>query len=114
METPNQAVYTKLLEINDVDHVGKANNNVFTSFPAITYMVVNNSLERDLENTIASQLFEVVIDIWTDKSVRASDLLVEVEAKMRELDYNLDFSGDVPNPDKNIYHITSRFRRANV
>jgi len=114
METPNQTVYNQLKTISNVASVGVVNQNVFTAFPALTYTVVNISLERDLDNDIASQDFEVVIDIWTDKSVRATELLVEVEAKMRALDYNLDFSGEVPNPQKDIYHITSRFRKANV
>lgn len=114
METPNQAVYNALKTIPGVASVGVVEQNVFPDFPALTYTVVNNSVDRDLDNTIAGQTIEVVVDIWTQKSVQASDLLVLVEAKMRSLDYTLDFSSDVPNPNEKIYHVTSRFRTANV
>ena len=114
METPNQKVYNALMTITGVASVGVAQQNVFPEFPALTYMVVNNSLDRDLDNQIGGQTIEVVVDIWTQKIVTASDMLVLVEAKMRELDYTLVFSGDVPNPNDKIYHITSRFRTANV
>lgn len=114
MQTPNVAVYEKLSTIDGVASVGRTNQNVFTDFPALTYMVVLNQLNRDLDNEIAGQTIEVVVDIWSETSVGASDLLVEVEAKMRELDYTLVFSGDVPNPNEEIYHITSRFRTVNV
>lgn len=114
LQTPNQEVYTALSTIANVASVGVVNQNVFADFPALTYTVVNIDIERDMDNTIAGQTFEVVIDIWTEQSVRATELLVEVEEKMRALDYNLDFSGQVPNPQKDIYHITSRFRKANV
>jgi hypothetical protein len=114
METPNQTVYDALKTITGVASVGVASQNVFPEFPALTYMVVNNSVERDLDNEISGQTIEVVVDIWTQQSVKASDLLVLVEAKMRSLDYTLVFSGDVPNPNDKIYHITSRFRTVNV
>lgn len=117
METPNTIVYEKLKELvtsQDVQSVGKPNRNVFSAFPAVTYMIANNSVTRDLDNEIASQNIEVVIDIYDDKSVHATDVLVLVEAKMRELDYSLIFSADVPNPTEDIYHITARFQAMNV
>lgn len=114
MQTPNVDIYNQLNTISGVASVGRTNQNVFVDFPALTYMVVQNQIERDLDNEIAGQTIEVVVDIWSETSVGASDLLVEVEAKMRELDYTLTFSGDVPNPNEDIYHMTSRFRRVNV
>lgn len=114
METPNIAVYNQLMTIAGVESVGKPNQNVFTTLPALTYTVPLNQVTRDLDNDIASQNIEVIIDIWTETSVGGCDLLVIVESKMRELGYNLDFSGEVPNPTEDVYHTTTRFRLNNV
>jgi len=114
VDTPNQAVYNKLKEIEGVASVGKPTQNVFTEFPSITYFVSQNAVKRDLDNEIIAQDFAVTIDIWHDESVGATDLLVLVEAKMRELGFNLDFSTEVPNPTDDIYHINARFSAPNM
>lgn len=82
---------------------------VFTSLPAITFRVGNNSVDLDMDNTIASQDIDIFIDMWADSSVVASQMLSEVEALLRQHGYKLTFSGDIPNPDEGLYHISTRF-----
>lgn len=114
MDTPNQTVYEALFAIDGVEEVGKPSRNVFTTFPALTYAVSQNQVNRDLNNEIASQNVEVNVDIWHDSSVGATALLTKVEEAMRGLSFNLDFSSEVPNPDPNVFHISTRFRATNV
>lgn len=117
MDTPNTTVYEALKTLiteAGVKSVGKPNQNVFTEFPAITYRIADNHNTLDLDNEIASQTVEVVVDIWSDKSMGATDLLPLVEAKLRPLFYNCVFSSEVPNPTEDVYHVTARFRAVNV
>jgi len=88
----------------------QTNETVFTELPAITFRVGNNSVNVDLNSDITYQDIDMVIDIWAEDSVTASNILAEVEALMRQHGYNLNFSTDVPNVDKSLYHISTRFR----
>lgn len=92
---------------NICDEVYQTSQNVFNKFPTITFEVLNNSTSLLLDNSIAVQDISVQVDIWTETSEEASDLLSSVEELMRNNYYRLDFSGDIPNGD--IYHITTRF-----
>ncbi len=108
MFNPKSEIYSKLCEIQGVD-VSQSSNNIFNAVPAITYRIDGNEAEYYLENEIASQNIRCAIDIWADDSVTASSLLVQVEAKMRELKYRLTNSLDVPAPEGALYHINATF-----
>lgn len=89
-------------------NVSQAHQSVFNTLPSITFRVEDNSIDLDLDNIIQSQNIIVIIDIWAEDSITASQILKEVENKMRENNYSLVTSKDVPNNDE-IYHIYSRF-----
>lgn len=114
MDTPNTAIYNALLTVTGVKKVAKPSSNVFTELPTLTYSVQNNVAQRNLNNEIVSQNQVCTIDIWSATSTGATDILVLVEAKMRELFFNLDFSGEIPNPNNDVYHISCRFSATNV
>lgn len=82
---------------------------IFTKVPVITFWIGSNNPEYNLENQIAKQDIEVVVDIFTNKSTDLSRILSEVEAKMRTINYRLVHSVDVPNPEGTLFHSNCRF-----
>jgi len=110
MYLPKKDIRDLLLTLTP--NVMQTSQYVFTQFPTLTFEVLNNSTSLDLGNEILYQDITVKIDIWAEDSITASDMLAKVEKAMRtDLRFRLEFSGDVPNPDKSIFHITTRFRR---
>ena len=83
---------------------------VFNELPVITFKVSGNSIDLDLDGDIRKQDLEIGIDIWSESSVEASQILVEVEEVMRSNQYKMSFSSDIPNID-NVFHINSRFKK---
>lgn len=108
MYNPKPEIYKKLCEIKGVD-VSQSSQNIFNKLPAITYRIDGNSVGYYLENDIASQEITCTIDIWTESSTKASELLAKVEAKMREINYRLNNALDVPAPEGALYHINASF-----
>ena len=108
MFNPKTEIYSKLCEIEGVN-VSQSSNNIFNKVPAVTYRIEGNEADYYLGNEIASQNIRCSIDIFADDSVTASRLLVQVEAKMRELKYRLTNSLDVPTPEGALYHINATF-----
>ena len=106
MYLPKSDVYNSLKTLNY--YVSQTQPTEFNDLPAITFRVGDNSVNLDLDNTIISQDIEIIIDIWAEDSVTASMVLSQVEGKMREINYNMSFSSDVPNIG-NLYHINCRF-----
>lgn len=106
MYLPKSDVYNSLKTLNY--YVSQTQPTEFNDLPAITFRVGDNSVNLDLDNTIISQDIEIVIDIWAEDSVTASTVLSQVEGKMREINYKMSFSSDVPNIG-NLYHINCRF-----
>lgn len=100
-----------LNRLNELGHkVTQTQPTVFNELPVLVFQVTGNSNELFLDNTIATQSIDVQIDIWADSSVEASNLLSQVEEKMRSDFYNLNYSADVPNTG-NIFHIVTRFNK---
>ena len=100
-----------LNRLNELGHkVTQIQPTVFNELPVLVFQVIGNSNELFLDNTIATQSIDVQIDIWADSSVEASNLLSQVEEKMRSDFYNLNYSADVPN-NGNIFHIVTRFNK---
>lgn len=109
MYTPKTQIYTKLKALGYYCHQGAQAVFADNEVPAITFRVDNNSVNLDLDNEIASQDIDVVVDIWADDSVTASRILSETEGAMRELGYRLTYSADVPSPEGCLFHINCRF-----
>lgn len=83
--------------------------DVFESLPTITFSVNNNMVEQDLSKNILYQDITFTIDIWGDTSSQCSDVLDKMESLLRDNNYKLTYSADVPNTDKNVRHIANRF-----
>lgn len=107
MYLPKSEIYNSLKELPCA--VIQTAQAVFNEFPVVTFEVLNNSTSLFLDNSISSQDISVKIDIWAESSPEASNLLSSIEEIMRSNHYRLDFSGDVPNIDNEIFHISTRF-----
>lgn len=89
--------------------VSQKKPEIFKKLPAITFFVLNNAINSNLDKEIAWQDIAIQIDIWANDSVKASNILKEVTFLMLENNYLLKFSSDVDNPDKSLHHITTRY-----
>ena len=108
MYLPKSDIYNSLNELNYF--VSQNQPEMFNELPAIIFSVGNNDVNLDLDNTIISQDIEIIIDIWAEDSVTASTVLSQVEDKMRNNNYKMSYSSDVPNVT-NLFHINSRFTK---
>ena len=108
MYLPKSDIYNSLNNLNY--YVAQSQPPTFNDLPAIIFRVGNNSIEVDLDNEIRSQDIEIIIDIWAEDSVTASTVLSQVEGLMRNNNYKMSFSDDIPNKG-NLFHINSRFTK---
>jgi len=108
MYLPKSDIFNSLKELNY--YVSQTQPARFNKLPAIIFKVGNNSVNLDLDNNILSQDLEIIIDIWAEDSVTASNVLSQVEEIMRKNQYQMSYSNDVPN-NGNLYHILSRFTK---
>ena len=106
MYLPKSDVYNSLKTLNY--YVAQTQPATFEELPAIIFRVGDNSVNVDLDNNIISQDIEIIIDIWAETSVIASNVLSQVEEVMRRNGYIMSFSSDVPNSG-NLFHINCRF-----
>lgn len=108
MYLPKSDVYNSLKTLKY--YVSQTQPTEFTDLPAIIFRVGNNSVNLNLDNQIISQDIELIIDIWAEDSVTASNVLSQVEEIMRNNYYIMSYSSDIPNIG-NLYHINCRFTK---
>ncbi|MBP5426998.1 MAG: hypothetical protein J6Y29_03800 [Clostridiales bacterium] len=106
MYLPKTDIYNALKTLNY--YVSQTQPASFNNLPAIVFRLNDNSVNLDLNNTIISQDIEVNIDIWAEDSVTASTVLSQVEETMRQINYKMSYSSDIPNTG-NLFHINCRF-----
>lgn len=90
--------------------VSQTQPTVFNELPHVNFSVTGNNPTLFLDNDIAYQTINVQIDIWANDSVSASNLLSNLEEKMRSNYYNMTYSADVPNSG-DVFHIVTRFTK---
>lgn len=108
MYLPKSDVYESLKTLGY--YVSQTQPSIFNDLPAIIFSVGNNVIDYDLDNNILSQKLEIIIDIWAEDSVTASNVLSKVENVMRQNLYAMSYSSDIPNTG-NLYHIYTRFNK---
>ena len=108
MYLPKEDVYNSLKTLPY--YVSQTQPPIFNELPAIIFSVGNNAISTDLDGNISSQDIEIQIDIWAEDSVKASEILSQVEELMRSNLSIMSFSNDVPNVS-NLYHIVCRFAK---
>ena len=109
MYEPKADIYAALSELNY--SLMMANDAEFSSLPLITYNVASNIPQYTLDMDIAVQNIDVAIDLWAEVSTELTQMLSEVESKMRSIFYTMTFAGEVPNIDKSVLHYSTRFSK---
>lgn len=82
---------------------------VFAETPAITFRISNHTGDIDLSGELGREDITATVDIFANDSPTTSDILSQVESKMRSIGYKLSFSADIPAPEGTLYHINCRF-----
>ena len=113
MYSPKQEVSEALNKIQGVV-VAQAGDVVFNQLPALTFNEIDDVPDYDLDENIVNQEVMVMVDVWTNTSVGGKTLSDSVIAEMKKISFYVDFSGDIPNPDKRIYHKAIRFKAMKV
>lgn len=109
MQNPKTEVYSLLSTLGYT--VSQPSTNEFTTFPVVTYAITNDAADViDMDNNMLSQNVVATIDIWTTTSIEGSSILARIEQLLRENNYTLDWSSDIPNPNA-IYHTQARFKK---
>lgn len=91
--------------------VYKSTQTVFNKLPSLTYYIADSHVELTLDKQIAYQYTDVWISIWSEDGIEASSILDKLEKLLRENNYKLTFSADVPNTDKGLVHVSTRFNK---
>lgn len=107
MYEPKKDIFEILSGIGDAV-VYQQRPEVLKEMPCITFYIAENTPTYELEKEIGYQRVEVVIDIYGNTSSQTGDLLSSVESTMRENNWRLVFSNDVPDPN-GYSHITTRY-----
>lgn len=107
MYIPKEDIYTSLKELGYT--VMQSSQRIFNDLPCVTFEILDNNISLFLDNTISKQDIIVKIDIWAESSIDATKILSEVEEKMRQNYYKMTFSGDIPNVDKSLFHVSTKF-----
>ncbi len=80
-----------------------------TKAPAITFRIDDNTPRYGLGNEIVAQDIVATVDIWSTGSVEVSAILTKVEEAMRQINYRMTYSADIPRPTGALFHIQCRF-----
>jgi hypothetical protein len=110
MLVPKQEIYEALQGVTD--NVYQNRPETLSKFPCLTFSMVDNVVTMSMGKEIGRQDIEFSVDVFTqgaDASLEATSLLQEVENTLRALGYRLVYSADVPDPDDNVIHISTRF-----
>jgi len=105
MYKPKEDIYNALSVLEA--EVYQARPEVLNTFPCLTFHILDNVPEYTIDKEIGFQEIVVAVDIYARTSEETSGLLEDVEVALRELDYRLTFSMDIP--EDGLSHITSRF-----
>ena len=105
MTTIKQEVYALLQAAAPAGvTVRQSSQGVNSALPAITFMGLNISNNRDLSGEIYSREVSVQIDVWAKDSPKTSQLEDIVEEAMRKSGWGMSGSQDVADSDPAIYH----------
>lgn len=86
--------------------------NDFTFLPVVTYQEINQSHEDQGYFDDAPNSYEstIQIDVWANSST--TEIVKEIDRIMIGMFFNIDFSGDLYEPDSKVYHRVLHYRRS--
>ena len=86
--------------------------NDFNALPIVTYQEINqsNSDEDYYDDFVFAATSEIQIDVWVS-SGSTSTIVKRIDSIMQGLLFNVDYSGDLYEPDTKIQHRVVRYSR---
>lgn len=100
-----QEIYNLLTQIAPTGvTVRQSSQGVASVIPALTFSALNIANTRDLDGNIIKRDVSVQIDVWGSSSPEVTDLETLVEEAMRQADWGMSGSQDVPDSDPKVYH----------
>ena len=107
MYNPKTEIYNALKDLGYACKQG--NQDTFNSVPAITFTIGENVPQYTLNKEVSASNIQAIVDIWADDSITASRIAGEAELAMRNIDYLLTYSADIPFPAGSLFHIQMRY-----
>lgn len=116
MKNLKPQILKKLEEISDVEvsyyYPDKWSN--LDKKSAISYYEMDNSVSSKADDEEYSSNIAIQIDIWTKSSSKCSKLAIEVNNKMKELEFERTLATDLFEQETKIYHKTMRFEKEEI
>lgn len=84
--------------------VRQSSQGIDAVLPALTFSALNVANTRDLDGHIIKRDVSVQIDVWGNNSPETSGLEALVEEAMRQADWGMSGSQDVPDSNPKVYH----------
>lgn len=82
--------------------------------PAISYYEMDNSTAGKADDEEYSSNIAIQIDIWAKSSSECSNLAIQVNKRMTELDFERTLALDLFEQETKIYHKTMRFEKEEI
>lgn len=82
--------------------------------PAISYFEMDNSVSSKADDKEYSSNIAIQVDIWAKSSSKCSNLAIEVNKKMEELEFERTLALDLFEQETKIYHKTMRFEKEEI
>lgn len=82
--------------------------------PAISYYEMDNSVSSKADDEEYSSNIAIQIDIWAKSPSKCSELTIEVNSKMEDLDFERTLAVDLFEQETTIYHKTMRFEKVEI
>lgn len=109
-------ILKKLQEISNVEvsyfYPQKWNN--LDKKPAISYYEMDNSMHSKADDEEYSSNIAIQIDIWTKSPNKCSELAIQVNEKMEDLEFERTLAVDLFEQETKIYHKTMRFEKIEI
>lgn len=106
-------ILKKLKEISEVE-VSYFYPQDWSKLPAISYYEMDNSMASKADDEEYSSNIAIQIDIWAKSSSKCSELAIEVNKKMEDLDFERTLAVDLFEQETKIYHKTMRFEKEEI
>lgn len=83
----------------------------FTTLPVLTYMEFDQSDADRFDDSVYASNVKIQIDLWVSRDIAGTTTALAdiVDPIMQGLKFNLDYSADVPDPNRDILHKVMRY-----
>lgn len=109
IEEPSKLIYDTLKAISGVTvYQNRPEILPENQMPIVLFSVVGNSPLYTLQKDVANQKYEVNVEIYAKDSVETTSALKQVESAMRNIDFLMSGSINIPDPE-NYSHKSVKF-----